>query len=185
MTPAVAAPRRGPSVFDADEVRVEGSAKVSGRAAYVADVRRPNALYAAFATRPHAHARIAAIDVSAALALPGVLGVVTGAELRARTHLGSAEAYNYTCRSGPVVVDGLDDHEEFAVLLEAFEAVEMKREETEQLFTLVAGLLQDFRLATYVLRSHEGAPAMMAERARVGLDLVLNGLRVRPPVLEA
>jgi len=50
---------------------------------------------------------------------------------------------------------------------------------------LVAGLLQDFHLATYVLRSHEGAPAMMAERARVGLDLVLNGLRVRPPVLEA
>jgi CO/xanthine dehydrogenase Mo-binding subunit len=81
MTPAVAAPRRGPSVFDADEVRVEGRAKVSGRAAYVADVRRPNALYAAFATSPHAHARILSIDTSAAKNVPGVHAVLTAADI--------------------------------------------------------------------------------------------------------
>ena len=51
---------------------------------------------------------------------------------------------------------------------------------------VAAGLLQDFHLATYVLRSHEGAStAAMVERARIGLDLVLNGLRVRPPTLDA
>jgi len=49
----------------------------------------------------------------------------------------------------------------------------------------VAALLQDFHLSTYVLRSHEGPPAALAIRARAGLDLVLNGLRARPPQLEA
>jgi AcrR family transcriptional regulator len=50
---------------------------------------------------------------------------------------------------------------------------------------VVAALLQDFHLSGYVLRSHDGPVASLAERARVGLDLVLNGLRVRPPHLEA
>jgi AcrR family transcriptional regulator len=44
---------------------------------------------------------------------------------------------------------------------------------------VVAALLQDFHLASYVLRSHE-KPGDIAARARAGLDLVLNGLRVRP-----
>jgi AcrR family transcriptional regulator len=46
---------------------------------------------------------------------------------------------------------------------------------------LVAALLQDFHLASYVLRSHESPGADVSARARVGLDIVLNGLRVRPP----
>ncbi len=50
---------------------------------------------------------------------------------------------------------------------------------------VVAALLQDFHLASYVLRSHEVPGATMAYRARVGLDLVLSGLRVRPPAAEA
>jgi AcrR family transcriptional regulator len=42
----------------------------------------------------------------------------------------------------------------------------------------VAALLQDFHLSAY-LPHHEGdAQSDVAERARVGLDLVLNGLRV-------
>src|SRR5262245_20170201 len=38
-------------------------------------------LYAAFLRSPHAHARIARIDVSAALAMPGVAAVLTGEDI--------------------------------------------------------------------------------------------------------
>jgi AcrR family transcriptional regulator len=49
----------------------------------------------------------------------------------------------------------------------------------------VAALLQDFHLASYVLRTHETSGATMLDRARAGLDLVLNGLRVRATPLQA
>src|SRR5262249_27414699 len=39
--------------------------------------------YLAFLRSPHAHAKIAAIDTSAAKAMPGVIAIVTGAELAA------------------------------------------------------------------------------------------------------
>jgi len=45
----------------------------------------------------------------------------------------------------------------------------------------VAALLQDFHLSAY-LPHHEGDPQRdVVERARVGLDLVLNGLRAKTP----
>jgi AcrR family transcriptional regulator len=50
---------------------------------------------------------------------------------------------------------------------------------------LVAGLLQDFHLSSYVLRNPEQPLPDVADRARAGLDLVLNGLRVRQTPLEA
>jgi len=70
--------------FDIPETRVDGREKVSGRLAYTADVTRPGALWAAFATSPHAHARIVRVDVSAARALPGVRAVLTGADIGVR-----------------------------------------------------------------------------------------------------
>ena len=62
-------------------------------------------------------------------------------EVRAALHLGSADTYGYTNKSGSIVVEGLDDHEEFHVLMQSFDAVEMKAEESSQMFKLVAGLL--------------------------------------------
>ena len=50
---------------------------------------------------------------------------------------------------------------------------------------VVAALLQDLHLSTYLLRSHETSGPVMAERARAGLDLVLNGLRAPRAPLEA
>ena len=46
---------------------------------------------------------------------------------------------------------------------------------------LVAGLLQDFHLATYIMRAHDTPGERLLDRARAGMDLILNGLRVRPP----
>lgn len=63
------------------ERRVEGREKVTGRAKYTADLTRPGTLWAAYATSPHAHARIRAIDVSGARKMPGVHAVLTSADI--------------------------------------------------------------------------------------------------------
>jgi xanthine dehydrogenase YagR molybdenum-binding subunit len=57
--------------------RVEGEAKVTGRARYAYDVRLPGQLYAAVLRSPHPHARIRRIDTSRAESLPGVHAVVS------------------------------------------------------------------------------------------------------------
>lgn len=55
--------------------RIDGYAKSSGRAKYAYDVHRPDMLYGALLTCPHAHARITSIDTSAAEKSPGVMAV--------------------------------------------------------------------------------------------------------------
>ena len=67
--------------FAVDERRVDGDAKVRGREQYTADVALPGMLWAAFANSPFAHARIVAIDVTAARHVPGVRAIVTGLDL--------------------------------------------------------------------------------------------------------
>ncbi len=62
-------------------LRPDGVDKVTGRAIYGADVKLPGLLYGKVLRSPHAHARIVAIDASAALALPGVRAVVTAHDL--------------------------------------------------------------------------------------------------------
>ncbi|HXH13345.1 MAG TPA: xanthine dehydrogenase family protein molybdopterin-binding subunit [Alphaproteobacteria bacterium] len=62
-------------------IRHDGVDKVTGRAIYGGDVRLTGMLHGKVLRSPHAHARIRAIDVSRALALPGVKAVVTGKDL--------------------------------------------------------------------------------------------------------
>ena len=52
-------------------------AKVTGRAKYSEDFRPEGMLFAKLLTSPIPHGRIRNLDVSAALALPGVAGVLT------------------------------------------------------------------------------------------------------------
>ncbi len=54
---------------------------VQGRAAYTDDVTLPRMVHAAFLRSPYAHARILGLDAAAALQVPGVLRVFTGADL--------------------------------------------------------------------------------------------------------
>ena len=56
---------------------------LTGRGNYVADIERPGMVFGVFVRSPHAHARIKSIDTRAALAIPGVLAVLTGADLKA------------------------------------------------------------------------------------------------------
>jgi 2-furoyl-CoA dehydrogenase large subunit len=59
---------------------------VTGRGSYIAGITPPGTLHVALVTSPHAHARITAIEAKAALALDGVVAVLTGAELEANTN---------------------------------------------------------------------------------------------------
>jgi carbon-monoxide dehydrogenase large subunit len=54
---------------------------LTGSGRYLDDIEVPRALHATFVRSPHAHARIRAIDVAKAAAAPGVVAVVTGADL--------------------------------------------------------------------------------------------------------
>jgi 3-oxo-Delta1-steroid hydratase/dehydrogenase large subunit len=58
---------------------------VSGRGRYVADIALPSMKHVALVASPHASARIVSINIKPALALPGVLYVLTGEEFCAAT----------------------------------------------------------------------------------------------------
>jgi carbon-monoxide dehydrogenase large subunit len=63
--------------------RREDQRLLTGQGQYLDDVSLPNEAHVAFARSPHAHARIASIDSSAARSAPGVIAVLTGKELLA------------------------------------------------------------------------------------------------------
>ena len=61
--------------------RREDRRLLTGRGHYVDDVRLPHLCHAAIVRSPHAHARIVGVDARRATALPGVLAVLTIADL--------------------------------------------------------------------------------------------------------
>lgn len=69
------------SVVGTDVPRIEGRSKVTGVACYTVDVSLPGMLCARVVRSQVPHATLKRIDTSAARAVPGVHGVVTGADL--------------------------------------------------------------------------------------------------------
>ncbi len=61
--------------------RLGAEGLLTGRGRFVGDVRLPGMAEAAVLRSPHAHARIVGIDTRAALAMPGVLAVLTAADV--------------------------------------------------------------------------------------------------------
>ena len=61
--------------------RKEDPRMITGTATYLDDIKLPNMHFAAIIRSPYAAARIDRIDAAAALALPGVVAVFTGADL--------------------------------------------------------------------------------------------------------
>ncbi len=61
--------------------RREDARLLTGRGEYLADVRVPDCLHLCFVRSSHAHAKIKAIRLDAALETPGVVSAITGAEL--------------------------------------------------------------------------------------------------------
>ena len=62
-------------------VRPDGREKVTGTGRYTADLTLTGQLHAAFRYADHPHARITRIDIAKARALPGVIAVVTHADV--------------------------------------------------------------------------------------------------------
>src|SRR5262245_15071310 len=60
--------------------RKEDARLTTGRGRYLDDVARPGLLHCAMLRSPHAHARVVAVDVSAAERMPGVFAVLTGSQ---------------------------------------------------------------------------------------------------------
>ena len=79
--------------------RIDGPFKVSGKAKYSHDRNFPGLLHAKLLRSPHAHARIVSIDTSKAEALPGVIRVVTGADVQ--EHAAPLPSFG----AGPIVQD--------------------------------------------------------------------------------
>ena len=61
-------------------VRPDGVDKVTGRAAFGADLNLPGMLYGKVLRSPYAHARVKSVDISQALQAEGVLAAVSGAD---------------------------------------------------------------------------------------------------------
>jgi aerobic carbon-monoxide dehydrogenase large subunit len=80
MAGIVAERYTGASIKRSEDQRI-----LTGAGRYVDDIKLPGMLHAAFVRSPLAHAQVLSVDVSAARALPGVVGVFTGAELEAMT----------------------------------------------------------------------------------------------------
>jgi len=68
---------------DAPLIRVEDDYLLRGHGRYMADAPMPGQTYAQFVRSPHAAADIKSIDVAAALAVKGVLAVITAADIQA------------------------------------------------------------------------------------------------------
>ncbi len=62
--------------------RKEDPRLIQGLAHYVDDIKLPEMHYVGIVRSPHAHARIRSVDVSKAKPAPGVVAVLTGADLR-------------------------------------------------------------------------------------------------------
>jgi len=70
-----------PEGIGASVLRREDRRFLTGRGQYVSDLSFPDELHCAFVRSPHAHARIASIDIGEALACPGVVAVLTGNDM--------------------------------------------------------------------------------------------------------
>ena len=69
--------------------RSDALEKVTGRARYTADLHRSAMLHAAFVRAPVASGRVTTLDLSRALALPGVRGALTAEDVPGIAHMGA------------------------------------------------------------------------------------------------
>jgi carbon-monoxide dehydrogenase large subunit len=72
--------RAGVAAIGEPIVRKEDAELLTGQGRFSDDVNLPGQAYAVMVRSPHAHARIRGIDISAAMAVPGVIAVLTGAD---------------------------------------------------------------------------------------------------------
>lgn len=85
-------------VIGTSQPRYDAVEKVTGAAIYSGDVKPDRMCYGKFVSSPHAHAKILSIDVSEALAMPGVVDVLTGADVPEKRYGGYIRDRHILCK---------------------------------------------------------------------------------------
>ena len=106
---------KGDKLFGASVLRREDERFLNGTARYIADVSLPDMAEAVVLRSPMAHARIIGIDTSAARALPGVLAVVTAADL-SETDSFTYRPYHKSPDRFKELVDVIEKHHDVPLL---------------------------------------------------------------------
>ncbi|HEV2303516.1 MAG TPA: xanthine dehydrogenase family protein molybdopterin-binding subunit [Stellaceae bacterium] len=94
-----------PKLVGARVKRVEDPRLLTGQGSFADDYRPAGLLHVALLRSAHAHARIAGIDATAAMAVPGVLGVFTGEDLAdaARPMVAQSRMRDYRATAMPML----------------------------------------------------------------------------------
>ena len=109
------------TVARAERVRGDAVAKATGNFAFAGDLRAPGMLHGVTVRSTHVHARIVAVDVAAALALPGVHAVLTASDVP------GAKRFGLKVADQPVLADDVVRHHGEAVALVAAERPDQAR----------------------------------------------------------
>jgi CO/xanthine dehydrogenase Mo-binding subunit len=97
-------------------------AKITGRAKYAEDFRAPGMVFAKLLLSPMPHARVRGIDASRALAMPGVIDILTADEVPPRDGPREACLTNEPLYEGePILAVAAVDEETAAAAIEAIE----------------------------------------------------------------
>src|SRR5271166_192507 len=83
MTAQTEAPQAQAGEFGKARLRKEDEGLITGQTNWTDNITLPGMLHIAFLRSPHAHARITAVDVSAARSEPGVIAAYSGADFAA------------------------------------------------------------------------------------------------------
>jgi aldehyde oxidoreductase len=148
ISPADVTPDPNGPKIGVSHPRPSALAKVCGTAAFGADIRMPGALELAVVRSPHFHALIKGIDTAAAEAMPGVVGVMTAADIK-----GTNRIKGYTVADRPILCDDkvhtLGDAVAIVAAqtkeqaLAAVEAVKVEYEPLPELTSPVAAMVPD------------------------------------------
>ena len=109
-------------VVGASVIRNDAEGKVCGLAVYAGDIRRPDMAFGRVVRSPHARARVLGIDAAAALALQGVLAVLTAADVPGLNAVGTLQF-----KDQPVLAPGMVSFAGEAVALVLAETQEAAR----------------------------------------------------------
>ncbi len=144
--------------------RADGRDKVRGATRYAADVAIPGVLHARIVPAVYAHARIRSIDATDALAMPGVLAVLTAADLPIvgrgpERHLEPLARDEVVFAGQPVALVVAESE---AAAADAVPMVAVDLEALEPVIDVVAAALDGSPLARLERRAGEG-PAVGAE----------------------
>ena len=162
--------------------RVESVEKVTGRAVYAVDVSFPNMLWGKVLRSPIAYGRIERIDVTKALALPGVKAVVTGLDV-AGVKIGR-QIYDM-----PVLADGVvrfagekvaavaADSEEIAE--RALERIDIEYEELSPVLDPIDALVPVATLLHPQVMEYKGLPGKLPAPEQCIRPIVLEKRRCR------